>query len=253
MSHTFVHAPYCPDITHKAQPPSWNVRRRFKIAVSHTQSQTRFSDRSITCFLCAGRTTPSPYYFNANQTQDTGPERRRFLLYRWPGVMLLVVVFVIVTVIVVAFCVYWALKCRLLHDQIAYDGTKIGLKTVANVGALPLMVQKLADQPPKVCNMLEKNQIQPRKLTFTEKHKFMEEHGEMPSAGPVITGVRPPQDGWKYVTKSPYMLTDEMAASPGEKEPHRVRTWGLLVSRARVRRHWKLLGKRHQNSPERGY
>lgn len=54
-----------------------------------------------------------------------------------------------------------------------------------------------------------------------EKHKFMEEHGEMPSAGPVISGVRPPQDGWKYVTKSAYMMLEEKAA-PTSEEPAKV-------------------------------
>ena len=45
--------------------------------------------------------------------------------------------------------------------------------------------------------------------TVSEKHKFMEEHGEMPSAGPVISGVKPPLYGWKYVTKSAYMMEDK--------------------------------------------
>ena len=49
----------------------------------------------------------------------------------------------------------------------------------------------------------------------------MEEHGEMPSAGPVISGVRPPQDGWKYVTKSAYMMLEEKAA-PTSEEPAKV-------------------------------
>ena len=40
----------------------------------------------------------------------------------------------------------------------------------------------------------------------------MEEHGEMPSAGPIISGIKPPQDGWKYVTKSAYMMMGENEA-----------------------------------------
>ena len=59
-------------------------------------------------------------------------------------------------------------------------------------------------------------------FTISEKHKFMEEHGEMPSAGPVISGVKPPQDGWKYVTKSAYMMEDQNGKPPGNEEAETV-------------------------------
>ena len=37
----------------------------------------------------------------------------------------------------------------------------------------------------------------------------MEEHGQMPSSGPIISGMKPPTDGWKYVTKSAYAQEED--------------------------------------------
>ena len=53
----------------------------------------------------------------------------------------------------------------------------------------------------------------------------MEEHGEMPSAGPIISGIKPPQDGWKYVTKSAYMMMGENEVKILEADGSDAQVW----------------------------
>ena len=68
----------------------------------------------------------------------------------------------------------------------------------------------------------------------------MEEHGEMPSAGPIISGIKPPQDGWKYVTKSAYMMMGENEVKILAADGSDAQVWIQINSLEHlfINRHW---------------